>query len=66
MMIKGVEFDAVYIGSRNGLSSEWKSFAMHHNWRTVMHSVFELTVPDHFQGFNQYFSDFHPCQFLVR
>lgn len=45
----GVEFDAVYIGVRTGLSGGWRGFAMHHNLEDGDVLVFELTAPDHFK-----------------
>jgi len=45
----GVEFDAVYIGKRTGLSGGWRGFAMHHNLEDGDSLVFELTEHDRFK-----------------
>ncbi|KAL6841253.1 hypothetical protein ACP4OV_028771 [Aristida adscensionis] len=45
----GVEFDAVYIGNRTGLSGGWRGFAMHHNLEDGDSLVFELAEPDRFK-----------------
>ncbi|XP_062179952.1 B3 domain-containing protein Os05g0481400 [Phragmites australis] len=46
---EGVEFDAVYIGNRTGLSGGWRGFAMHHNLEDGDSLVFELAEPDRFK-----------------
>ncbi|KAL6619048.1 hypothetical protein ACP70R_034187 [Stipagrostis hirtigluma subsp. patula] len=46
---EGVEFDAVYIGTRTGLSGGWRGFAMHHNLEDGDSLVFELAEPDRFK-----------------
>lgn len=45
----GVEFDAVYIGNRTGLSGGWRGFAMHHNLEDGDSLVFELAEHDRFK-----------------
>jgi hypothetical protein len=45
----GVEFDAVYIGKRTGLSGGWRGFAMHHNLEDGDSLVFELAEHDRFK-----------------
>lgn len=46
---EGVEFDAVYIGNRTGLSGGWRGFAMHHNLEDGDTLVFELAESDRFK-----------------
>ncbi|XP_066368108.1 B3 domain-containing protein Os05g0481400-like [Miscanthus floridulus] len=46
---EGVEFDAVYIGNRTGLSGGWRGFAMHHNLEEGDSLVFELAEHDRFK-----------------
>ncbi|KAG8085940.1 hypothetical protein GUJ93_ZPchr0010g10927 [Zizania palustris] len=46
---EGGEFDAIYIGSRTGLSGGWRGFAMHHNLEGGDSLVFELVEPDRFK-----------------
>lgn len=46
---EGVEFDAVYIGNRTGLSGGWRGFSMHHNLEDGDSLVFELVEPDRFK-----------------
>ncbi|KAJ1263403.1 hypothetical protein BS78_09G182200 [Paspalum vaginatum] len=46
---EGVEFDAVYIGNRTGLSGGWRGFAMHHNLEDGDSLVFELAESDRFK-----------------
>ncbi|WOK95481.1 B3 domain-containing protein [Canna indica] len=45
----GTEYDAVYIGSRTGLSGGWRGFAMDHNLEDGDVIVFELTEPARFK-----------------
>lgn len=45
----GVEFDAIYIGKRTGLSGGWRGFAMHHNLEDGDSLVFELAEHDRFK-----------------
>lgn len=49
---EGVEFDAVYIGNRTGLSGGWRGFAMHHNLEEGDSLVFELAEHDKFKVLN--------------
>jgi len=49
---EGVEFDAVYIGNRTGLSGGWRGFAMHHNLEEGDSLVFELAEHDRFKVLN--------------
>ncbi|PWZ19568.1 B3 domain-containing protein [Zea mays] len=46
---EGLEFDAVYIGNRTGLSGGWRGFAMHHNLEEGDSLVFELAEHDKFK-----------------
>lgn len=46
---EGVEFDAVYIGNRTGLSGGWRGFSMHHDLEDGDSLVFELAEPDRFK-----------------
>lgn len=46
---EGLEFDAVYIGNRTGLSGGWRGFAMHHNLEEGDSLVFELAEHDRFK-----------------
>lgn len=46
---EGVEFDAVYIGNRTGLSGGWRGFAMHHSLEEGDSLVFELAEHDKFK-----------------
>lgn len=46
---KGLEYDAIYIGSRTGLSGGWRGFAMDHNLEDGDVLVFELSEPDRFK-----------------
>lgn len=46
---KGVEYDAVYIGSRAGLSGGWRGFSLDHGLENGDALVFELTEPDRFK-----------------
>ncbi|XP_073009073.1 B3 domain-containing protein Os05g0481400-like isoform X1 [Typha latifolia] len=45
----GLEFDAIYIGNRTGLSGGWRGFAMEHNLEDGDSLVFELIQPDRFK-----------------
>lgn len=49
---EGVEFDAVFIGNRTGLSGGWRGFAMHHNLEDGDSLVFELAERDRFKVLN--------------
>uniref|UniRef100_A0ACD5T9W9 Uncharacterized protein n=1 Tax=Avena sativa TaxID=4498 RepID=A0ACD5T9W9_AVESA len=42
----GVEFDAIYIGNRTGMSGGWQGFSLHHGLEDGDSLVFELTEPD--------------------
>lgn len=46
---EGGEFDAVYIGSRTGLSGGWQGFSTHHDLEDGDSLVFELVEPDRFK-----------------
>ncbi|XP_020102157.1 B3 domain-containing protein Os05g0481400 [Ananas comosus] len=45
----GAEFDAIYIGTRTGLSGGWRGFALEHNLEDGDALVFELTEPTRFK-----------------
>ncbi|XP_068312165.1 putative B3 domain-containing protein At5g58280 [Pyrus communis] len=45
----GKEYDAVYIGSRTGLSGGWRAFALEHKLDDGDALVFELTEPTRFK-----------------
>lgn len=45
----GNEYDAVYIGSRTGLSGGWRAFALEHKLDDGDALVFELTEPTRFK-----------------
>lgn len=46
---KGVEYDAVYIGKRSGLSGGWRAFALDHKLDDGDALVFELIEPTRFK-----------------
>ena len=45
----GVEYDAIYIGNRTGLSGGWRAFAMDHKLEDGDALVFELVRPERFK-----------------
>jgi hypothetical protein len=45
----GSEYDAVYIGSRSGLSGGWRAFALEHKLDDGDALVFELVEPARFK-----------------
>lgn len=45
----GTEFDAVYIGTRSGLSGGWRGFALHHKLDDGDAVVFEQVEPTRFK-----------------
>lgn len=45
----GLEYDAIYIGNRTGLSGGWRAFAMDHKLEDGDALVFELVKPDRFK-----------------
>ena len=46
---EGVEYDAIYIGNRTGLSGGWRAFAIDHHLEDGDVLVFELIEPDRFK-----------------
>ncbi|XP_039132424.1 B3 domain-containing protein Os05g0481400 [Dioscorea cayenensis subsp. rotundata] len=46
---QGVEYDAIYIGNRTGLSGGWRAFAIDHHLEDGDVLVFELIEPDRFK-----------------
>ncbi|KAG1338177.1 B3 domain-containing protein [Cocos nucifera] len=45
----GLEYDAIYIGNRTGLSGGWRGFAMDHKLEDGDALVFELVKPERFK-----------------
>ena len=45
----GLEYDAIYIGNRTGLSGGWRAFAMDHKLEDGDALVFELVRPERFK-----------------
>jgi hypothetical protein len=57
----GSEYDAVYIGTRSGLSGGWRAFALEHKLDDGDALVFELVEPARFKVV--YVVSSHPTHF---